>query len=175
MANPPPLPPRTTTPPRETPLSVVQVDVPFELVPDVQRLIADARRPRPWFDVPLGIGLGLFAVVLTYLMTVMIPRFEEVFRDFGVKLPTATVLLLRASRFFGPTGGWVIFWIPAIVVPLLVARARPWPPRHRGLGLTLTVVVTLLLIGLTVLAVYVALQLPMLKLIQTVSGGPNRP
>ena len=171
MANPPPLPPRNGP----STLGTVAVDVPFELVPDVQRLIADARRPRPWFDVPLGIGLGLFAVVLTYLMTVMIPRFEELFRDFGVKLPTATILLLRASRFFGPTGGWMIFWIPAIVVPIAVARARPWPPRHRGLGLTVTVVVTLLLIGLTVLAVYVALQLPMLKLIQAVSGGPSRP
>jgi len=154
-------------------MSLVTMDVPFELVPEVERLLADARRPRPWFDLPIGIGLGLFAAVVTFLMVVMVPRFEEIFRDFGTKLPTPTVVLLNASRFFGMDYGWVLFWVIAAVVPVVVARSRPWPPRHRGLGLTVSVIVSGVLIGLTLLAVYVALMLPMVSLIQTVSGGAS--
>ena len=169
MPNPPPIP----YSPDSKPFSVVSIDVPFELVPEVERLLADARRPRPWFYLPLGIGLGLFAAVVTFLMVVMVPRFEEIFRDFGTKLPTPTVVLLNASRFFGRDYGWVVFWVIAAVVPVAVARLRPWPPRRRGLGLTVSVLVTMLLIGLTVLAVYVALQLPLLSLIDTVSGRPS--
>ena len=155
-------------------MSLVTMDVPFELVPEVERLLADARRPRPWFDLPIGIGLGLFAAVVTFLMVVMVPRFEEIFRDFGTKLPTPTVVLLNASRFFGMDYGWVLFWVIAAVVPVLVARIRPWPPRHRGLGLTVSVIVSGVLIGLTLLAVYVALMLPMVSLIQTVSSGASK-
>lgn len=169
MPNPPPLP----NSPYASPMSVVKMEVPFELVPDVERLLADARRPRPWFDLPIGIGLGLFAAVVTFLMVVMVPRFEAIFRDFGTKLPTPTVVLLNVSRFFSMDYGWVLFWVIAAVVPVVVARIRPWPPRHRGLGLTISVTVTVLLIGLTALAVYVALQLPMLSLIDTVSGRPS--
>lgn len=157
-----------------TPLSVVRMDVPFELVPHVERLLADARRPRPWFDLPLGIGLGLFAAVVTWLMLVTVPRFEEIFRDFGTRLPTPTVLLLNASRFFGMDYGWVIFWVIAAVVPVAVARIRPWPPRHRGLGATVSVIVMGMLLGLTLIAVYAALMLPMVSLIQQVSGGASK-
>jgi hypothetical protein len=167
VSKPPPLPPTATHP------STARVDVPAELLPDVRRLIDDAREPRPWFDLPLGIGLGMFASLLTAVFTVIVPRYEAIFRDFGVRLPTPTVVLLKLSRFVSETYAWVLCWVVAAVVPVVVARVRPWPPRHRGLGLTIGVTVTVILLGVTALAVYWALQLPMVDLIQSVSG-PNR-
>jgi len=169
VAKPPPLPPTATT----TYPTTARVDVPSELLPDVQRLIEDARTPRPWFDLPLGIGLGLLASLLTSVFTVVVPRYEAIYRDFGVRLPTPTVVLLKLSRVVSETYAWVLFWIVAAVVPVVVARVRPWPPRHRGLGMTIGVTVTLILLGVTSLGVYWALQSPMVDLIQSVSG-PNR-
>jgi hypothetical protein len=49
-----------------------------------------------WVVWPLvvhgGVALGLLIV-----LTVVLPRFLEIFRSFGTALPTATVLALRAS------------------------------------------------------------------------------
>jgi len=169
MPTPPPLP----TPRHGIPLDQVPVDVPLQLVPEVERLVADARRPRPWFDLPLGIGLGLFAALMTTLFTIVVPRFEAIYRDFSTRLPTPTVMLLNITRFLNATYAWVVFWVIAVVVPILVARLRPWPPQRRGPALKVAVILSVLLIGLAVVALYVTLQLPMINLIQSVSG-PKR-
>jgi hypothetical protein len=174
------LPPRTT-----------DVAVPVELVPAVLRLIAEARagggvepvidyatppalRPRPWIHWPLALGLGSLAGVFTFLMVVVVPRFEEIYRDFGTKLPTPTVMMLRLSRFVANDYGWVVAWAIAIGVPVAVARLRPWPPVGRSRGWGVTIFVTILLTGTGMFAVYALLQLPMIALIQSVSGTGGR-
>jgi type II secretory pathway component PulF len=58
------------------------------------------------FDVATAIALIPWAFVLTILFAFLTPRFEEIFRDFGTRLPMVTVLLLQGSRAF-LAYGWV--------------------------------------------------------------------
>jgi hypothetical protein len=169
------------------------IDVPVELAPAVERMIADFARapstaqplldyrsastvsPRPFIHVPLAAGLCLFAGVFTWLMVAVVPRFEEIFRDFGTKLPTLTVYVLIVSRAFGHDYGWLIVWALALAIPVAVARLRPWPPRRPGSGWGVSIFVTVLLIGLLLVLIYALLQLPFVTILQSVSGGPGRP
>ena len=60
--------------------------------------------------------------ILTFIMVFIIPKFEEIFTDFGVKLPGLTLWLMHTSRWVAGTNagqqipGWVfvIFSFPAL-------------------------------------------------------------
>ncbi len=52
---------------------------------------------------PVIIVVGMVAVVMV-MMTVVIPKLTELYRDFGIELPTATKILISVSDFF------VHFW-----------------------------------------------------------------
>lgn len=49
-------------------------------------------------------------LILTFIMWFIIPKFEEIFRDFGVKLPMLTTYLIEASR-------WVAGQNPGQTIP----------------------------------------------------------
>jgi hypothetical protein len=167
------------------------IAVPIELAPTVDRMIADFRRGtaavrplayrtaeaarRPYVDVPLAIALVVVAGVLIALMMCVVPRFEDLFKDFGATLPTATQRLLRFSRFVANDYGWAPIVLVALAIPVVVARLRRWPPRPRrpvpGLGSAILAVV---LIGALVLITHALLILPMVTLIQAVNGGARR-
>lgn len=77
------------------------------LPPALQQLEADlaqrAQRARRFTsgDYLYPVVLLLFAwFVVAAIMVVVIPKFEEIFRDFDVKLPPATVALISASNWF---------------------------------------------------------------------------
>lgn len=125
---------------------------------------------RPLFDVPLLIGLGIFAGVFTFLMVVMVPRYKDIFKDFGSRLPVATSWLLDVSAFFGRNFGWAILWGLVIAIPVAVARLRPWPPRRPNRGAAISIVVAIVLSGAMVAVTYILVVLPMVTLIQSVSG-----
>lgn len=67
--------------------------------------------------------IGIAGLILTGIMIFIIPKFEEIFTDFGVALPVLTRLLINSSRWFAGTNvgqslpGWAIV-LPA--VPLVV-------------------------------------------------------
>lgn len=42
-------------------------------------------------------------LILTFIMWFIIPKFEEIFKDFGVKLPLLTTLLMEGSRWIAGT------------------------------------------------------------------------
>ncbi|MBS0192236.1 MAG: type II secretion system F family protein [Phycisphaerales bacterium] len=42
-------------------------------------------------------------LILTFIMWFIIPKFEEIFKDFGVKLPMLTTLLMEGSRWIAGT------------------------------------------------------------------------
>jgi len=71
------------------------------------------------------------AVVITFavgivsgIMIVVVPKFKEIFADFGSKLPGPTVLLMDISDWFIMGGGWVVVLItpPSFVVMLRMLR-----------------------------------------------------
>jgi hypothetical protein len=166
------------------------VAVPVELVPSVMRMIEGARaggfapnstidyagataRPRRgWFDWPTGVALFFLAAVFTFLMVVMVPRFEEMFKDFGTKLPTSTVAVLIVSRFIGGGYGWVVVWALALGIPVLVARLRPTRPGRVAWGLNIFVAVVVA--GLMTFLVYALMVMPVVTLIESVSGSTSR-
>jgi len=55
--------------------------------------------------------------ILTFIMVFIIPKFEEIFADFGVELPALTLWLINTSRWVAgnnpdqAVGGWV--WVAA--------------------------------------------------------------
>ena len=149
------------------------IEVPERLAPQLERFLAAQNAPRPITDWPLTLCLCAIAAVLTWSLLYWVPRFEDIFRDFGTRLPTATVILLIASRYFGQQSGWIIAWSIALVLPILVSRLRPWPPRHpAGWWLTYAFIAALAILAIIAITT-IFLFLPMLTLIETVSG-PRR-
>jgi len=59
--------------------------------------------------------IGVAALAVTFLLTFVIPRLQDVFKDLGAALPLPTQMLLGASGFIGRywwaiAGGLVVFW-----------------------------------------------------------------
>ena len=142
---------------------------PLPVPPDDPRLEYRTYTPGPArspVDVATLIFCALTAVLLTVAPLFVVPRFEDIFRDFGTKLPAVTVALLRLSRALA--GGLVVVvWVLA-AVPVVVSIP---------LGLTgrrMLRLVTFLLLAGAVLWVVLALFMPYVTLIQTVSGGAKK-
>jgi type IV pilus assembly protein PilC len=54
------------------------------------------------------------------IMIFVIPKFEEIFKDFGTKLPTVTVVLLNISRWFANQYGWAyVLAFPFVFISLI--------------------------------------------------------
>ncbi len=77
--------------------------------------------------------------ILTFIMVFIIPKFEEIFRDFGVALPVLTRILINMSRWVaGNSVGQVVpGWCFIVVSPLLAwglfKLARKAPPGRAAL------------------------------------------
>ncbi len=74
------------------------------------------------------------SLILTGIMVFIIPKFEEIFTDFGVALPALTVWLINTSRWFAGSnpGQQIPGWIVALPSPIiawvawkLIRRAGP--------------------------------------------------
>jgi len=52
--------------------------------------------------------------VLTFIMLVIVPRFEEIFKQFGQELPAITQMLIDFSRFMA-TRWYVVFGVPILL------------------------------------------------------------
>ena len=64
-----------------------------------------------------------FAVgIVSAIMIIVVPKFEEIFRDFGTKLPAITMMLIHLSDWFinGSPPGWVVIFLSPIAVVLLL-------------------------------------------------------
>ncbi len=81
--------------------------------------------------------IAIAVLIVTGIMVFIIPKFTEIFKDFGVKLPGLTVLLINTSSWMVgnyPTKGamlmpgfvYVIFGLPAVYVGYkLIRKTRP--------------------------------------------------
>ncbi len=64
-----------------------------------------------------------FAVlIVSGIMIVVVPKFKEIFKDFGAQLPVITVVLMNISEWFVPGSppGWVVIFISPAVLFLFV-------------------------------------------------------
>jgi type IV pilus assembly protein PilC len=71
------------------------------------------------------------AVVITFavgivsgIMIVVVPKFKEIFSDFGSKLPGPTLLLMHISDWFIMQGGWVVVLITPPSIIMMLGRMR---------------------------------------------------
>ncbi len=71
------------------------------------------------------------AVVITFavgivsgIMIVVVPKFKEIFSDFGANLPGPTLLLMAISDWFLVEGGWVIVLVTPPSIIMMIARMK---------------------------------------------------
>ncbi|MBS0198417.1 MAG: type II secretion system F family protein [Planctomycetes bacterium] len=78
--------------------------------------------------------ITIAALILTGIMVFIIPKFEEIFRDFGVALPWLTMKLISTSRWVAGTNpgqsipGWIVLLpSPIIMIAMwkLIRKAGP--------------------------------------------------
>jgi type IV pilus assembly protein PilC len=79
--------------------------------------------------------VGIASIILTGIMVFIIPKFEEIFKDFGVSLPALTMWLIGASRWFAgtrpgmfPGQGAVTFFALLAIAPVLYTFIRKTKP-----------------------------------------------
>jgi type IV pilus assembly protein PilC len=66
--------------------------------------------------VVISIAVGIVSMIMIFV----IPKFEEIFKDFGTKLPTVTVVLLDISRWFANQYGWAyVLAFPFVFIALI--------------------------------------------------------
>jgi type IV pilus assembly protein PilC len=71
--------------------------------------------------VVVSIAVGIVSMIMIFV----IPKFEQIFKDFGTKLPAITQILLDVSRWFAPpTNGWMYVLISPIAFMMLVKLIR---------------------------------------------------
>lgn len=120
--------------------------------------------------VAMACVVGFWSLPLFALLFV-IPKFEEIFKDFGVQLPDTALWLIGASRWVrGDQVGQVIpglvFVAPVFLVFLgaavvLVLRERS------GLVLLGLVLLPILFLAMTIYAMFV----PLVAMIESLQGG----
>jgi type IV pilus assembly protein PilC len=117
-----------------------------EFMEKAQRL---KRRIRGAMVYP-AVVIGVAAIILTLIMVFIIPKFEEIFTEFGVKLPGLTIWLTSASRWMAGTlpgqgfPGWAIVVPMPIVLFILWKLVRKAGP---GKAVTDTVIFWLPIVG----------------------------
>jgi type IV pilus assembly protein PilC len=78
--------------------------------------------------------ISIAALILTGIMVFIIPKFEEIFRDFGVALPWLTMKLISTSRWVAGTNpgqaipGWIILLPSPIIIMVLWKLIRKAGP-----------------------------------------------
>ncbi|HYF13444.1 MAG TPA: type II secretion system F family protein [Phycisphaerales bacterium] len=78
--------------------------------------------------------VSIATLILTGIMVFIIPKFEEIFKDFGVDLPALTIWLISTSRWFAGTNpgqaipGWIIALPSPIIAWILFKLIRKTEP-----------------------------------------------
>src|ERR1700761_4277784 len=68
----------------------------------------DAKLEKKGLDAMIypGVVISIAIGVVSMIMIFVIPKFKDIFKDFGAELPPITKLLLAISEWFGPGYGW---------------------------------------------------------------------
>jgi len=110
-----------------------------------------------------------------YVLLMIVPKHEQIFRDFGVELPGITralIFLSQSLRADNPGQRFSLLW-PGIVLWLIaVAGATYLCSRHpRAWPAATFLVLAVLSWALGALATLIALQLPLSSMTRSLQGG----
>lgn len=95
----------------------------------------------------------MFAVgIVSGIMIVVVPKFQEIFSDFGSDLPGPTKLLMAISDWFIMSGGWVVVLITPPSVIMMIRQMR----RADNLSAGATQILKYVLVVMAVGAFFVA-------------------
>jgi type IV pilus assembly protein PilC len=70
--------------------------------------------------VVISIAVGIVSMIMIFV----IPKFEQIFRDFKTELPSITKALLVVSNWFGPQYGWAYVLATPIALSLVIKLIR---------------------------------------------------
>src|SRR5256714_14943217 len=70
--------------------------------------------------VVISIAVGIVSMIMIFV----IPKFEEIFKDFRTELPGITKILLAVSRWFATEYGWAYVLFSPIIITLLIKIGR---------------------------------------------------
>src|SRR5438552_2615608 len=71
-----------------------------------------------------AVVICIAVAIVSMIMIVVVPKFQKIFRDFGTKLPTITVVLLNISRWFANQYGWAYLLAFPFVMWLLIRLTK---------------------------------------------------
>jgi type IV pilus assembly protein PilC len=85
--------------------------------------------------VVISFAMGIVAGI----MIAVVPKFEEIFKDFGTTLPGMTVMLISISKWFvsGTPPGWVILLFSPVIIILLFKLLRMSEAGRYGVDMVL--------------------------------------
>ncbi|HMN39531.1 MAG TPA: type II secretion system F family protein [Phycisphaerales bacterium] len=96
------------------------------------------RKIRAAMIYPIAVVV-IAVLIVAFIMVFIIPKFEEIFRDFGVALPALTRVLINISRWMAGNGvgqvvpGWVYVIFSPLIIWILFKLARKSPPGRAAL------------------------------------------
>jgi type IV pilus assembly protein PilC len=70
--------------------------------------------------VVITIAVGVVSMIMIFV----IPKFKDIFKDFGAELPAVTKVLLAMSEWFGPGHGWAFVIAFPFIWGLLIKLAK---------------------------------------------------
>jgi hypothetical protein len=123
-----------------------------------------------------GLGLGSTVAVLGVvwgMLLFIVPGYVEIFRDFKTSLPTLTMWLVVAAGYAREPLGWMVGILLLMVLPVLVGFFVSWPAERwrRARRGAAVLVVGFLFVVLFLGGTYATLQLPLIKMTQSISGS----
>lgn len=99
-------------------------DVLKQLADHYNRQIKQKRQIINTFSYPVIVILTAVLVVI-FMMTFIVPLFEELFNRFHGELPALTQFILRSSKFIASNIYFILLVLAGIVLSLLLARKHP--------------------------------------------------
>jgi type IV pilus assembly protein PilC len=96
------------------------------------------RKIRAAMIYPIAVVV-IAVLIVAFIMVFIIPKFEEIFKDFGVALPALTRVLINVSRWMAGNGvgqvvpGWVFVIFSPLIFWILFKLARKSPPGRAAL------------------------------------------
>jgi type IV pilus assembly protein PilC len=71
-----------------------------------------------------GVVISIAVGIVSMIMIFVIPKFEQIFKDFKTDLPGITKVLLAVSRWFANEYGWAYVLFSPIIITLLIKLIR---------------------------------------------------
>src|SRR5438067_2217245 len=71
-----------------------------------------------------GVVISIAVGIVSMIMIFVIPKFEQIFKDFKTELPGITKILLAVSRWFATEYGWAYVLFSPIIITLLIKLIR---------------------------------------------------